>query len=740
MSRRSVPPALAVALLFSLLAVAPASAATHTFRPLADGAVRADQPRSGGGTATTLRVAADPRGLAYLRFRATGLRGRYVQRAILRLHVTRGSAAGLTVHRANRRGWTERSLIYATRPGVGPALAVAAGGRTLSLDVTPAVRADGTVDLALLPGTATSALLAAREDRKHPPVLVVRSAPDVQPKAPVTAAFYDPRDPFAFGAPDTIRHHPIANPYRAGTPATFRRQLRAFRYGRLQAGVIDWDPTVNASAVPVGNALTTTRRARSRVRWAIRLSLEEAADPTPDEISTVLLALDHRFGHAAAYLRVGGRPVVFVSTATTDTCAAVARWKRGNAIGAYLLFDAFDGAAKCRNRPDAFYADRPARGTAREGRSSFAISPGFYRGADALPKLNRDLPKWARRVRLLRAAKVPWRLVNSFNDWFDGSAVEAATEWWSASHYGTYLDVLHQKGAAPRERRIQNVAAVGDIACDPSNQFFHNGNGFRTKCRQKAVHDVITSWSPLDAFLMLGDGQYEVGQFGAWAASYDKTFGDLRPITYPAAGNHDYLGDLQGTGFFDYWNGPGQFSGPAGDRDKGYYSFDLGAWHVIMLNTNCSKAGGCFPGSRQERWLRSDLRSQPRPCTLAFWHQPLFTSGGEVPGKNAFGIWRDLRTYGADLVLYGHEHDYERFRMQIETGASDPSGGIREIVVGTGGKNLEPFGGPPAPGEIVRNNVTYGALNLKLKERSYTWRFQPIKGKTFRDSGSADCH
>jgi hypothetical protein len=599
------------------------------------------------------------------------------------------------------------------------------------------VRSGSTVVLAVLPGKRSSTLIASREATKHPPELAVRSAPDRQPSAPVTTAMYDTRDPGA----QPIRHHPTVRPYRAGTSATFARQLPAFAWGGLEAGVIPWDAATPATDVPLANALRTTAVARSPIRWGARLSLEALGDPSAADIGAALIRLDRRFGRAPAFLRVAGRPVVFVLTAPTDTCAAISRWKRGNAIGAYLVMNTFDGASKCKSRPDAFYSDRADRGATRTS-SAYAISPGYFRADEDLPQLNRDLPRWAARVRAWRRAKgVRWKIVNSFNDWVDGSAVEPATEWLSPkTKFGNYLDILHQAGKAPKEGRVQNVATVGDIVCDPSNQYWNNGNGVGDKCRHKAVFDVIQSWQPLDAFLMLGDGQYETGQFGSWATGYDPTFGQIRAITYPVPGNHEYLAQPRdGAGYFDYWNGPGAFSGQAGDRDKGYYSFNLGAWHIVALNTNCSKAGGCQSGSTQEKWLRADLAKNPRPCTLAFWHQAYFTGGGEAPATRSFAFWRDLRSYGAEVVLTGHNHDYERFRPQVESGRYDPSGGLREFVIGTGGKNLVPFISKP-DGFVVRQDTTYGAVQLKLKERSYTWRFEPIAGKTFRDSGSANCH
>jgi hypothetical protein len=171
----------------------------------------------------------------------------------------------------------------------------------------------------------------------------------------------------------------------------------------------------------------------------------------------------------------------------------------------------------------------------------------------------------------------------------------------------------------------------------------------------------------------------------------------------------------------------------------GYYSFDVGRWHVVALNSNCSEVGGCERGSPQERWLRADLtRHDSVRCTLAYWHHPRFSSGehGSDPTYTAF--WKALYDANADLVLVGHDHDYERFAPQTPSGGLDRARGIRQFVVGTGGKGLRTF--PSVrPNSVARDATSLGILELTLGAGTYSWRFRPAVG-AFTDSGSARCH
>jgi acid phosphatase type 7 len=233
-----------------------------------------------------------------------------------------------------------------------------------------------------------------------------------------------------------------------------------------------------------------------------------------------------------------------------------------------------------------------------------------------------------------------------------------------------------------------------------------------------------------------GDLAYERGTYEQFQTCYQLTWGRFKQRTRPAPGNHEYNGS-DASGYFRYWGKQ------AGDPEKGYYSYDLGAWHIVVLNTNCSvkELGGCGKGSPEERWLRQDLAAHPGACILAYGHHALFSSGifprhARHPELRAF--WEDLYAAHADLVLAGHEHSYERFAPQDPEGHVNPQHGIREIVVGTGGRS-HTFLGPPQENSEVRNDSTYGVLKLTLSPKEYRWEFIPEAGKTFRDSGQGSC-
>ncbi len=285
------------------------------------------------------------------------------------------------------------------------------------------------------------------------------------------------------------------------------------------------------------------------------------------------------------------------------------------------------------------------------------------------------------------------------------------------------------------------VAAAGDIACDPGNSNFNGGLGTSQNCRQKYTSDLLVGGG-YDAVLLLGDNQYYCGGYQAFLQSYDPSWGRVKGITRPAVGNHEYLtsggtdcnsANAGATGYYRY------FGAAAGDPSKGYYSYDLGAWHLIVLNSNCGAAGGCGPTTPQGQWLRADLASHRNFCTLAYWHVPLFSSGGRADSTYRT-FWDALYAADADLVLAGHDHLYERFAPQRPDGTADPVRGLREFVVGTGGANHTSFTKTIFANSEVRNDTTYGVLELTLHPTSYTWRFVPEPGAAFTDGGTSQCH
>jgi hypothetical protein len=301
------------------------------------------------------------------------------------------------------------------------------------------------------------------------------------------------------------------------------------------------------------------------------------------------------------------------------------------------------------------------------------------------------------------------------------------------------------------------VMAAGDIACDPASHSFHAGQGTGQNCRELATSDLILARHPA-AVLALGDTQYECGVAADYPKSYAPSWGRLKARTHPAVGNHEYGHECSrdsATAYFDY------FGSRAGAAGKGWYSFDVGSWHLIALNSECGygkksahPVGGCDTGDPQEEWLAHDLASHPSSCTLAYWHEPRFSSGHHGDAQSMATIWNDLVAAHVDVVLSGHNHDYERFapagttpqiRLSRRTQKSfqppnlDPAG-IREFVVGTGGDSHEPFGHAPLRGEVVRNDSVYGVLELTLHAHSYDWRFVPVPGESFTDSGTGSCH
>jgi len=224
----------------------------------------------------------------------------------------------------------------------------------------------------------------------------------------------------------------------------------------------------------------------------------------------------------------------------------------------------------------------------------------------------------------------------------------------------------------------------------------------------------------------LGDHAYKRGDAKELHDCYGSTWGRYKDRTRPAIGNHDTR-TANGQPYFDYF---GERAGP--DR-RGYYSFDLGAWHIVSLNSEAS----ITRASPQMQWLREDLATHPSECTLAYWHVPLFASGaGAEPGLAQ--LWRVLYAAGVDVVLNGHVHVYERFAPQDDQGHADPARGIREFIVGTGGGELESIK-HPAPNSEVRNDRTFGVLKLTLSPHGYEWEFVPIAGQRFRDRGTSAC-
>ena len=331
------------------------------------------------------------------------------------------------------------------------------------------------------------------------------------------------------------------------------------------------------------------------------------------------------------------------------------------------------------------------------------------------------------------------------------------------------------------------LAAVGDIACEPETDedastdpyYKCDGGKLVGMDAQFATADQVEAMKP-ELVALLGDEQYQTGRLSDFENSLDKSYGAFKFLQRPTPGNHEYYAYAKnksghvinepaqnGVGYFDYYNGQDESgatrpAGQAGDTGQGWYSYDLGDWHIISLNAECSSAAfgnNCDPHSgllgEETDWLAADLAGDHSPCTLAYWHQATFTAIGapSTEGAAADAWWDLLYQSGADVVLNGHEHVYARFQPQTPAGTVDTKKGLTQFIVGTGGEDFDTLarnsdGSFSNPNVVTGEDNAFGALKLQLTHNGYSWDFQPVlagpaapaSALDYRDTGSASCH
>ena len=294
------------------------------------------------------------------------------------------------------------------------------------------------------------------------------------------------------------------------------------------------------------------------------------------------------------------------------------------------------------------------------------------------------------------------------------------------------LDVVAQRSRAAAKIKSVTVqpSSASVAAPPPPHSVVFVGAGDIAGCStsgDEATANLLDNIA--GTVFTVGDNAYDSGTAAEFTNCYNPTWGRHKTRTRPAPGNHDYV-TPGAAGYYGY------FGANAGDPAKGYYSYDLGDWHIIALNSNIARDAG----SPQEQWLRADLAASTKSCTLAYWHHPRFSSGFEHGNDTSIQpLWQALYDYSADVVLSGHDHDYERFAPQTPTGVADPTRGIREFIVGTGGRSHYSLGTLKANSQVF-DATSYGVLKLTLGTGGYDWEFVHVAGATFTDAGSAGCH
>lgn len=559
---------------------------------------------------------------------------------------------------------------------------------------------------------------------------------------------------------------PSTELYSSNDYANFKWQVAKMAEAHIEVSIASWFGPNTKEDIAfdriINDFMGRSDNPYSNLRWAMYYEDEGFEDPSVTTLVSDLNLIKTKYANSPYMLKVGGKPVVFVYAGANDIPGTMTqRWKDANTqLGNYFYINlkVFPGYVTDANQPSSWHQYSPASRSGIHSPYSAYISPGFFLddGVSA-ERLVRNATDFETAANSIVSANVTWKLVETWNEWGEGTSVEpgTSTRFNSTTNkdepdpngypFGNlYIDILNRTfpaleqgtgSTSPTSSPISGtskvVAVAGDMVCGAGST--------GAACKHMETSQLAVDMNP-DAVIVTGDVQYEQGAYSDFQNFYHPSWGRLKDITYPVVGNHEYL-TSGASGYFDYFNGIGMQTGRAGDRSKGYYAIDVGAWRIYVLNTNCSQAGGCGAGSPQEQWLRADLAQNPRACAMAGIHHPLWTSGSRVnEGGDKTPLFQALYDFNVDVVVAGHEHNYERFAPMNPQGVLDNARGLREFVIGNGGRNFTKFVGTAANSE-VKNDATFGVVKFTLHANSYDFEHIPIPGSTFTDKQTnVGCH
>jgi hypothetical protein len=711
---------------------------TQTFTSTADSYVNQKFPKTNYGTRPTMEAAGSPVERGYVRFSVTGLAGT-VSRATLRLYATAGSSVGFSVRGVTDNTWAETTITYNNAPAASPTITSSSGSfgtGWVSLDVTSLVSGNGVVSFALTSTAAKVVSLATREKgAAYAPQLVVEvTVPD---SSPVNSS------------PPTISGSAVAGQTLTANPGTWSgTQPISYTYqwrrcDSTGAGCNDVTGATAQSfgltAADVGStmrvAVTASNSAGSSnaasAPTAVVVQLVPPANSSPPTIS----------GSAVAGQTLTANPGTWSGT---QPISYTYQWRRCDSTGAGCN-DVTGATAQSYGltAADVGSTMRVAVTASNSvGTSTAASSPTLV--VEAVPPTNTSPPT------ITGTAQVNQTLTSDPGIWSGTQPIAYAFQWLRCDASGGSCSSIVGATATTYAVSPADVGSTIAVAVTASNSA---GSATATSAQtavvsaapaslviaaagdlcSSSIGDCAAAANLLDsinptAVLTLGDNAYQDGTLSEYNLEYKPYWGRQDAKVYPSPGNHDFH-TANAQGYLDYF----------GARAPGlWYSYDLGTWHVISLAGDVGVSASA--GSPQETFLKNDLAAHPAQCILAYWHEPRFSSGtthGSDSGVSA--LWKDLYAAHADLILNGHEHNYERFAKQDPNEVADPNG-IREIISGTGGadEGVYPFGTPIANSE-VRNTGTPGVLKVTLHPGSYDWQFVPIAGASFTDAGSDVC-
>ena len=578
--------------------------------------------------------------------------------------------------------------------------------------------------------TANSGAPAATEPLS---TRVSQSEDGYQPSLPIVAAFYYPWFPHAWnqsGLYPFSNFTPHQGFYASSEGSVIRQHITQAHDSGIDAFLASWWGEGHRTDVALAAVMTEASKSDPlEFRWAIYYEREGIEDPSVEDILADLSYLEEEFFSRPNYLHVDSDPVLFVYGDPDDGSEMATRWlqvKQRLNERLYLNLKVFPGYLEGPNQPNSWHQYAPAESLI-EMKGSVNLSPGFWKANESTPRLERNEARFRLEVEEMSKKEVDFHLITSWNEWGEGTSIEPSLEFGNL-----YLDILCEV-LNPQEScggQVQSqgdspyvLVGAGDIAdCDGHEE-----------ATARLVEGVIRSGYQDVGVFVAGDAAYESGTDEEFRECYDPTWGRFKERTFPAPGNHEYR-TPDAAGYYAY------FGAAAGTSGQGYYSYDVGEWHVVVINSNCEDLGGCEKGSAQELWLRSDLASNKSKCILAYSHHPRFSSGHHGDNPELSDLWSTLYEFGVEVFISGHDHNYERFAPQKPDGTLDSETGIRQFVVGTGGKSLREIEAVK-PNSEAASDQDHGVLKLSLHADSYEWEFISTALPTFyRDSGSSRCN
>jgi len=566
-----------------------------------------------------------------------------------------------------------------------------------------------------------------------------RADPSFQPAAPVAAAFFYPWFPSAWtqgGVYPYTHYTPAAGFYSSTDDAVIDQQLAQADRAHLEALISSWWGRTHHTNAAFQHILDRSERVDSptpNMRWAVYYEPEGYGSPTSLQIMSDLSYLStNYFGHPG-YLRVNGKPVVFVY-GVGETCETAARWvdaqtRLGGTM--FIVLKVFTGYASCPSQPDSWHQYAPANSYGEQAPHSSTVSPGFWLAAEATPRLERDAARFEADVQRMAGTNYLWHLITTWNEWGEGTGIEPTVEFGDA-----YIEILchNLPGATPCLTTTPTPSPTATPSADP----VLIGAGDIASCTSSGDESTANLLDGIaGTVIAVGDLAYDDGTATEFADCYEPSWGRHKSRTKPVPGNHE-VNTSGASGYYGYFGDiaspdePGCVTGC-----RGYYAYDRGNWRVYALNSNTGLTA-------ELSWLQADLAANPRQCSLAYYHHPVLTAGPHANDVDMIPIWQALWDAGADLVVSGHDHSYQRYaRLDRDANGVD-AGGMRQIIVGTGGKGMTATTrADTTPGLEVLEDGTgvdnFGVIKLTLHADSYDWQFVPIAGTTFTDSGNEAC-